>query len=364
MKKLLLSLSASLLVLPMSAQLTKVLTAEKFNEYGLVYSLPTTALEITVKARKEVRTPGPYAQYARHYLGKHDVITERTVNWTVTEVSVTPVGVKNNTTQYLMQLKPGATTFIGVDDNGMLLSVNAAPSMRSGQQSPVSMESVMIAEGGKIDEYLTYVDMDFVSAQNSMKQAELLANTLMDVRDAINSLNNGTSDNAPADGRQHELMLNELKAQRDAITRAFEGTVAVEEFSRQYTYIPQDEGEEVLFRISDFSGLVDKDDYSGAPVYIKTEVVQEGTLPVDINGEEKKVPKDAVVYALPGTARISVYTSGAGFFNKEMEFAQFGTTFGLAPTLFTDKKAATYARFSPVTGALLEIGLVSDLEKE
>lgn len=88
----------------------------------------------------------------------------------------------------------------------------------------------------------------------------------------------------------------------------------------------------------------------------------EGTLPLDVNGEPKKFPKDGIVYAIPGTARITVYTGETGFFNKEMEFAQFGTRFALAPALFTDKKAPSYARFSPVTGALVEIGTVKNNE--
>ena len=44
------------------AQQTKVLTAEKHNEYGLVYSLPITALQVTVTAEKETRIAGPYAK--------------------------------------------------------------------------------------------------------------------------------------------------------------------------------------------------------------------------------------------------------------------------------------------------------------
>ena len=34
------------------------------------------------------------------------------------------------------------------------------------------------------------------------------------------------------------------------------------------------------------------------------------------------------------------------------QIAQFGTTFGLSPAVFTDKKAPSYAIFNPATGAL------------
>ena len=345
--------------MPAFAQQTKILTAEKHNEYGLVYTLPTTALQITVTARRETRKAGPFRQYAKHYLGTTNVVGEDQVTWKVTDVKILPVGVKDDDTQYLMQLKAGATTFIGVDQNGMLLSINAEPQAANPVEPTVlPVEGRLVSSTGGAEDYLRYVDMDFVSAQNSMKQAEMVANSLMDVRDSYLSLTRGTSDNTPTDGRQLELMLNSLKEQESALTRAFSGSVTIEEFTHQYSYIPEEEGEAVLFRLSDFTGFVESDDFSGAPVYIKTEVVFRGELPEDAAGEPKKFPKDGIVYALPGSALISVYTDDAKLFSKEFEFAQFGTKFALAPTLFTDKKAPSFARFNPVTGALLEIGTI------
>lgn len=351
---------AALLTLPSAAQQTKVLTAEKHNEYGIVYSLPTTALQITVTARKETRKAGPYRQYARTYLGTSNVVDSDAVLWTVTDIEVSEVGVKDSDTQYLMQLKAGAVTYVGVASDGMLLSINTIPDDPDNGdfEGVVTQQAVVIRNDGAVDDFLRYADVDFVSAQNSMRQAETVANALMDVRDAYISLTRGTADNMPTDGRQLELMLASLKEQESAFTRAFTGSVSVEEYTRQFLYIPEEEGEEVLFRISDFNGVVEAEDYSGAPVYVKTEILKEGALPLDINGEPKKFPKDGVVYAIPGTARISIYTAQQPLYSKEMEFAQFGTTFGLAPALFSDKKAPSFAKFNPSTGALMEIGKV------
>lgn len=361
MRKIL-SLIAILFTLPVFSQQTKVLTAEKHNEYGLVYTLPTTALRITVTAQRETRKAGPYMQYAKRYIGTLNIVNEDLVKWTITDVEVTPVGVKDDDTQYLMQLKAGATTFIGVASNGMLLSINTEPESPE-EVETVSSKGVILQNGGGVEDYLQYVDMDFVSAQNSMKQAEMVASSLMDVRDAYLSLTRGTADSMPSDGRQLELMLSSLKAQEGALTRAFTGAVTIEEFQKQYTYIPDGDGEEILFRLSDFAGFTDAEDYSGSPVYIKTEVLMEGALPTDVNGDQKKFPKDGVVYAIPGTAKISLYSRQGGLYDEEMEFAQFGTRFALAPSLFTDKKSPSYAVFNPVTGALKEIGLVQKADK-
>lgn len=355
-----LALAALILATPAFSQQTKVLTAEKHNEYGLVYSLPTTALRITVTAQREMKSPGPFRQYAKRYLGTSNVVNEESVKWTIIDVDVTPIGIKGeDATQYLMQLKAGATTFIGVDANGMLLSINTQPDEPEPTPAKPSLTGTMLQDGGSVDDYLQLMDMDFVSAQNSMRQAEMVASSLMDVRDAYLSLTRGTADNMPTDGRQLELMLASLKTQEAALTRAFTGSTTIQEFSSQYIFVPEEDGEEVLFRLSDFSGFVEADDYSGAPVYIKTELVEEASLPLDVNGEPKKFPKDGVVYAIPGTAKISIYTPQAGLYDEQLEIAQFGTTFALTPSLFTDKKAPSFARFSPVTGALLEIGKVA-----
>lgn len=340
------------------AQQTKILTAEKHNEYGLVYSLPVTALRITVTARKVTKKAGPYRQYAKKYLGLTDVVNEDATDWQLKDIEITPFGVKDDDTQYLMQLKAGATTYIGVAADGMLLSINAEPVEEETAFEEPKSGSTVLSSGGDVNSYLDFVDMDFVSAQNSMRQAEMLAGNLMDGREAYDALSQGTSENIPTDSRQFEIMLKSIAEKNEAMKRAFSGSETVEEFVTSYVFIPEEEGEVVLFRMSDFNGMVDSDDYSGRPVYIKTEIVKEGTLPLDVNGEEKKFPKDGVVYAIPGSAKITLSTEREKLISRVFDFSQFGTTFGLAPALFTDKKAPSYARFNPVTGALMEIGKV------
>ena len=356
---------AAACAVPAFSQQTRILTAEKHNEYGLVYSLPITALKINVTARRETSKAGPFSQYAKRYLGTSNVVASDGVSWTITEVSIQPVGVKGDDEQYLMQLKPGATTYIGVAQDGMLLSINTEPQdvAPSDDVSQFS-EGKLIKTDGDVDDFLKLVDMDYLSAQNSMRQAEMVASRLMDIKEAYADLTTGSSDNMPSDGRQYELMLKSLEDQRDALSRAFSGSVTVEEFQSQYIYIPEKEGEEVLFRLSDFAGFVDSDDYSGSPVYIRTEIVAEGTMPEDVNGEPKKFPKDGIVYSIPGVARMSISSNGRNLLIKEVECSQFGTTFALAPTLFIDRKSPSYARFNPTTGALMEIGTITPKEKE
>lgn len=344
--------------MPAFAQQTKLLTAEKHNEYGLVYTLPNTALNIEVTATREIRKAGPYYQYAKKYVGTDQVIKDDAEVWTIQSVRVQPYGVPDPEARYLMQLKPGSATYIGVDADGMLLSINTPPATppEFKATTPGEPEGERLADR----EYLQYVDEDFIASQSKAKQAQMLAESLMEIRDAKISLTRGTADQMPTDGKQLELMLNSLRHQEAAITAAFLGNTMKETVVRTFTFQPEEGGRTVLFRMSDFDGFVEADDYAGEPVYLTVDVTNEGTLPVDSKGEVKKLPKDAVAYNVPGSAKVTISFKGKNLFSKEYEMSQFGVVFGLSPTLFSDKKAPSYAVFDPATGALKEIGTAKE----
>lgn len=336
------------------AQNTKILTAEKHNEYGLVYMLPNTAFEVTVTATHEKRQAGPYWQYAKKYTGSDQMIKENVDIWTINEVTIRPYGVANTKTKYLMQLKPGTTTFVCVADDGMLLSINKEET----QESVASEKSVPAPTGEQLadKEYLQYVGEDFIASQSMAKQAQMLAENLMEIRDAKTSLTRGTAETMPTDGKQLELMLNSLRHQEAALSAAFIGNITTETVVRKFTFTPTEEGRTTLFRMSGFAGFVAPDDYQGEPVYADIEIVEQAKLPTDAKGDEKKLPKDGVMYNVPGTARLTITFQGRKLLSQEVEMAQFGMVFGLNPDLFTDKKAPSFATFNPATGALREIG--------
>ena len=356
MRKTICALGCLLAASPLSwGQATKVLTAEKSNEYGLVYSLPITALEVEVTATHEVGKKGPYYLYAKKSIGTDKAVSEDYEKWRITDVKVRPYGVSDSGTQYLMQLKPGALTSITVDADGMLLAINKEVTATASPAGPTKVPA------GKVkwpsgNEYLDFVDEDFVASKSSAKQAQLLAESLMEVRESKLSLTRGTADAMPADGKQMELMLASLGEQEAALNAAFTGTVTTENVTRTFTYVPDGDTKEVLFRMSEFAGFVDADDLSGDPVYIQIETVNQASLPVDAKGEPKKLPKNAVIYNIPGSAQVTVSSLGKDLYRKEIQLAQMGMTFGLDPALFTDKKEPSFAVFDPVTGALLDIG--------
>lgn len=340
--------------LPTAAQQTKMLTADKHNEYGLVYTLPNTAVRFDVTARRTVSHVGPYYQYAKKFLGTDKVIKEDSEQWEIVSVKAYTYGVPDDENQYLMQLKAGALTSICVADDGMLLAINKEVSAPA---NPVAADDTELeGEVSNIREYLQYVNEDFLASQSSAKQAQMLSESLMEVRDSKIALTRGTAETMPADGRQLELMLNSLNHQEAVMTAAFLGATETQTVTRSYTFTPTEGGKSILFRMSDFAGFVEADDYSGEPVYVDVKVTREGQLPVDAKGEEKKLPKDAVIYNIPGAAKVSLTLKGKTLWSEEIDCAQFGVQFGLQPSLFSEKKSRSYATFNPTTGALEQIG--------
>lgn len=351
-------LIASLMVIlsiTAQAQQTKLLTAEKHNEYGLIYSLPLTALRVEVTATRTVSKAGPYYQYSKKFIGTDKVVKADSEEWIINKVSITPYGVPDRENQYLMQLKPGATTYLCVDEDGMLLAINRQVNLpaTAGKGEEEFVSTLQLAPD---NEFLQYVNEDFLASQSSAKRAQMLSESLMEIRDSKISLTRGTADTMPTDGRQLELMLQSLEKQEAAITRAFTGYTTSETVTRVFTYLPEDEGRITLFRMSDFAGFVESDDFSGRPVYLSVDLISEGQLPVDVKGEEKKFPKDGVAYCIPGVAKVRLALEDKTLWERELDMSQFGVIFGLNPALFSSKKEPSFAVFNPVTGALKEIG--------
>lgn len=336
-----------------SAQQTRLLTADKSNDYGIVYQLPQTGIEVTASATRSVSLAGPFYQYAAKFIGTDKVVREDKVVWTLDDVALRTYGVADPEATYVMSVKPGSSVSVNVAYDGMLLGINseAEPPYRPDAFRPKAPTAPL----KPIDEYLKYVDEEFLASQSTYKQAEILASSLMEIRDARISLTRGTAETMPTDGRQLELMLASLQDQEDAIKRAFTGETVTETYFYKSTFMPSEEGETVIFRLSEAYGFVEADDLSGSPVKLSLKIISEAEEPLDAKGEPKKLPKDAVAYNIPATGVVNVTFGGKTYASGQYGFGQFGITFGLAPSLFTDKREPYSATFVPETGALRRV---------
>lgn len=346
--------ASALIALQATAQETQKLTANKHNEYGIIYSLPVTHLNIEVEAVKTVKKAGPYYKYAKKYLGVNKVISHDSQTWEIKNVRITPYGVPNKDNEYLMKFKSGSVPYLLLDAEGLPLAINTEVDESVVKRKRNQFDD---QEGYNQAEIASTYSEEMVASESTMKSAEATSLRIFELRDSKNDLASGNADQMPPDGQSLKLMLDELTKQEAILTSLFLGTTTTETKVFRFDYVPtEDVQKEIIFRVSDFNGIVDKNDLSGDPVYLDLEITSRGELPVDDKGKEKEIPKGAVMYNIPGKADVTLTYNGKRMAQETVQVAQFGVDFGLEPKMFTDKKAPAYVIFNPETGAIKELG--------
>lgn len=343
-----------------SAQTTQKLSASKVNEYGLIYSLPSTVIDVTVETLCTEKQPGEFCLYAPKYLGVEPIIASSTV-YTLKSITLNQRAVANTTERYLVQFKAGSTPYMILSDAGMPLTINSESIIPAPSPTVVSAQAAQptILETPAASHAVT---AEMLQAISSAKKAELAAARIFELRQNRNEIIAGSADNMPSDGQAMQLALDNLAAQESALTAMFTGTTRtstqVETFTIQLPdSIEDDSWETVVARVSVLNGIVDADDLTGDPIKLTLSITKRASLPVNEKGEEKRFPKGGLAYCIPSTGLISTEFMGHPTGSKEIEIPQYGIVFGLDPNLFTDKKAPAYAIFNPLTGALVEIGV-------
>lgn len=339
-----------------SAQTTQKFTATKANDYGLVYSLPTTVLDITIEAERVVKKPGEFYKYAKKYLNVDNPVTEPSESWSVKQVLVNARGVADNEQRYLMEFKGGFSPYLIMDENNLPLAINSENVMTVDDPelpvpvaaSPTPLETPATRQA---------VTEEMLQSQSSAKRAELAAQRIYELRQSRNDLITGQADQMPPDGASMQLVLEQIDAQEAALTAMFVGTEQRSTAVSTVTYIPDEEVKnKAIARISALDGIVDADNLSGDPVLLTLNISSRGKMPVNEKGEAKEFPKGGVAYCIPGTASINISYGGKTFWDGSVDASQYGIVFGLDPKMFTDKKAPAYLILNPVTGAIKELG--------
>ncbi|MDE6114739.1 MAG: DUF4831 family protein [Muribaculum sp.] len=357
MKKTVIALACSVGIAGgLSAQTTQKFTATKANDYGLVYSLPVTVLDITVEAERVVKKPGEFYKYAKKYLNVDNPVAEPSESWSVKQVIVNARGVADNDNRYLMEFKGGFSPFLIMDENNLPLAINYEDV--EVPDSPVLPELVKAAPTPlETSAARQVVSEEMLQSQSSAKRAELAAQRIYELRQSRNDLITGQADQMPPDGAAMQLVMDQIAAQEAALTAMFVGTEQHSTAVRTFTYVPGDAVKNhVIARISAFDGIVDASDLSGDPVMLTLKVTSRGEMPVNEKGEEKAFPKGGVAYCIPGTASLEIDYNGKTYWEGSIDASQYGITFGLDPKMFTDKKSPAYLLLNPVTGAIKELG--------
>ena len=341
-----------------TAQNTTLLTATKANDYALAYTLPETALDITLEAEITVKKPGEFYRYARKYLNVDNPIAAESRTAKLTKAVVQTRGVKPaDAVPYAMQLKNGFAAYVVLSPENLPLAINTdqvAPAITAElpHETEFNITPLQTPAARQV------ISQEMLQSQSVAKRAELAATAIFDLRQSRSELISGQADTMPPDGKSLQLMLDNLDAQEQALLAMFCGTTQTRKVVTTVTVVPEgDLANKVIARLSPVDGFVAPGNLAGDPVSLTVKVTARGEMPVNDKGEPLPFPKNGVAYCIPGQARVTVGYEGATFYNAVCDFAQFGIDYGLAPSTLTDKKAPRFMIFDPATGALLKSGI-------
>lgn len=337
-------------------QTTQRLTADKLNEYALVYSLPKTVLDITIETEHTVQQPGQFYNYAKRHLGITNAIKKPQNSVKVKSITITPRGIADPEKRYTVQFKGGTGATMLLNEAEVPLAVNmdnvANPAMPTLPQAQPQQPTILDSEVAR-----HAVTMDITRASSEAKKAELTAQRIFELREQRSDLISGNADNMPPDGGAIKVALEALNAQEEALTAMFQGTTSTFTDVQTVSFVPgqADSTGVIIARISPLDGIVDVNNLTGMPLYLDFKVLEKGTLPVNEKGQEKTFPKGGLAYTIPGSAQIRLSFNGKEVSSATFDIAQLGVTFGIDPAWFTKKNSPGFVEMSPVTGAILKL---------
>jgi hypothetical protein len=319
MKKLALSI-----ILPLMAMAMMPLSAQTKSADGgtLVYTLPSTSIHLDVEAQREVYTPGPYAKYAKKYLGL-DVDLEPYEKYDLLSVKLTPYLEADMEQRYAINLLGAnglAHSFFQMTSQGIVVLSDSNkgdsefwrfPSLAENHdnagveatQTFTSVETTLYknvknAQGG-YDKVA--IQQSQVVEKSLEKKAQEIANEIFRLRRYRVQIITGDTD-ATFSGEALGAAVAEITRLEQDYMSLFIGKVETAVQKLGFDVVPH-QGQErqlhVAFRLSDKQGLLMPDNVSGRPIVLEItpEKVPDPVTGVDdFSGTKVKKPNVGLIY--------------------------------------------------------------------
>ena len=186
---------------------------------GAVYFLPKTALRISVLVEKTTYQPGDFAPYALRYLRVADVSQDPATSFRVVGITQTPCPVPDTTKVYAVKFNPTTVASrMVLSDDGRLLGLNVDDARDVVLPAPFAPQPQPAIVNPR-----QYMSEEILSCGSTAKMAELTAHEIYEVRENRSLLVKGQADFMPQDGRQMQIMLDELDKQDRSLSSLFLG---------------------------------------------------------------------------------------------------------------------------------------------
>ena len=312
----------------------------------LSYCLPKTSISFDVEAEREVFHAGPYAAYAKKYLGI-DARQKDYTSYRLTEVRMTPYVEADQSARYL--LKVGAqgvdASFLKLTSCGLVSVSDGAFGAESvwrfptdvdgdyagtGLISNVASESTTLYQNVKEESAYTRVavQQEVMVAKTLEKKAAETASLIFDLRKKRIQIITGDTD-ATYSGEAMGAAVAEITRLEKEYMTMFTGYSEKSIQKMRCDVVPEkDRTMYIAFRISDTEGLLPADNLAGKPVVLEIvpTAVPEPSNPVERKSEEARLSKGVLhaMYRVPSVCTLRL-TDGTGeLLNARLPVYQFG----------------------------------------
>lgn len=320
---------------------------------GVVYYLPKTQLRIHFILSEEQFEPGPLVAYASRYLGE-SYATQPTTRYQIERVAMHAHGVPDTTQSYLIQsvATPSVEQLVALTPDGLLYSLHGKA------YKPTTTDYLAdYPKGVTQQEASQALPQEYALATSRAKQAEVVASRLFELRERRVELLSGQVETMPCDGPALKMVLDGLDKEIAALQALFAGRTS-KRYYEEIVDVPIDDpvSQQVVARFAPQYGLVDKEDLSGAPIYISVEALNHPAPQSD--AELHKLTKStALRYIEPRRARVSLQLPERNqAIMLELSVAQWGRTAILEHKLGADKLGQLpYTIYFDLTSGSIEL---------
>lgn len=364
------------------------ITGVKHNP--VFYSLPRTALSVNVTVVNEICVKGPYADYARKYLGTEDFINENSSKWSIDNIEISSFPVTDSSRTYVVEANFDSPAYaINLTPDGFLESVNKSSNYQAvktdsnGSEKKINNQTDPLSSfrGLNINRFETVfdtvlhvvnADSIFTAVPTSKKQtvrktideqAQDLANQIYVLRDDRNALLSGSNSNLPS-GDALQIMLDKLDKLEESYMSMFSGSTIKQYRTYNFTYVPQNKTRamDILCKFSAEYGVQSKSSLRGDPVFIEVVSLNDNVAQsqFDDNQEmlrrkykDKSVDNHGFAYLTPARGQVKIIQNKNVLSDQILNLSQMGSVRYLPAFLLKEKDFKV--EFYPQYGTLKSI---------
>ena len=318
-------------------------------EGTMIYALPKTTFTLKVTAEKENFLAGPYAQFARKYLG-NEARTDDSVAYRVKSIDMVPYIEADLENTYIVSLSArdaSSSGFVQMCSQGIIALSDSYTGKEDAWRfpSPASNDRFNGKEGsGNLTTSTTTlyrtektaegfrrvaVQQSEVVEKSLEKKAAEAAQTIFNLRKSRIQIITGDTD-ATFSGEALKAAIDEITRLEEEYLTLFYGITERSLQTMQFDVTPETSNSRqmyVAFRISDTDGLLPSDNLAGRPVVMQITApkIREAQTS-DASGKKGLSARKQIYYRIPATSTVRILDGEEMLLQSRAPVYQLGST--------------------------------------